>query len=120
MSLGILQYNWKIDSTLRQAKKEGAISTSEYDYLRAMVEESAPAASTAALINANGVPDFLYAALFFSTLIWQSGEVAGRDDEAQAGHKLATFVLHEESPEHDPYWATKLLRGLYDAHQEAA
>ncbi len=120
MTLGILQYNWKIDSTIRRAEKQGAISASEHDYLCAMVEESVPASSTAALINANGVPDYLYAALFFSTLVWQSGEVAGRDNEAQVGHKLATFVLHEESPEHDPYWATKLLRGLYDAHQEAA
>lgn len=120
MTLGILQYNWKIDSTIRRAEKQGAISTSEHDYLCAMVEESVPASSTAALINANGMPDYLYAALFFSTLIWQSGELDGRDDEAQAGHKLATFVLHEESPAHDPYWAASLLRGLYDAHQEAA
>ena len=120
MALGILQYNWKIDSTIRRAEKLGAISTSEHDYLCAMVEESVPASSTAALINANGVPDYLYAALYFSTLIWQSGKVADRDDEAQAGHKLATFVLHDESPAHDPYWAAKLLRSLYDAHQEAA
>ncbi len=64
MALGILQYNWKINSTIRQAQKQGDISSSEYEYLCAMVEESAPAASTAALINANGVPDYLYADCF--------------------------------------------------------
>ncbi len=64
MALGIPQYSWKIVSTIRQAAKQGAISASEYDYLCAMVEESAPAASTAALINANGVPDYLYADCF--------------------------------------------------------
>ena len=85
-----------------------------------MVAESVPASSTEALIYAKGAPDFLYAALFFSTLIWQSGEVAGRDVDAQAGYKLAKFALHNETPEHDPYWAANLLRGLYDAHQEAA
>ena len=47
MALGLLQYNWKIDATIRQAEKQGAISTSEYDILCTMVEESAPAASTA-------------------------------------------------------------------------
>ena len=120
MALGIMQYNWRITNTIRQAEKQGAISQYEFDYLDAMAEESVPAAATAALINAKGVPDFLYAALFFSTLIWQSGEVAGRDGDAQAGYKLATFVLHKESPEHDPFWAANLLRGLYDAHQETA
>jgi hypothetical protein len=120
MAIGVLQYGWRINSTIRQAQKQGAISQQDVDYLCAMAEESVPASSTAALINANGVPDFLYAALYFSTMIWHSGEVAGRDSEAQAGYKLATFILHEESPAHDPYWAAKLLRGLYDAHQEAA
>ena len=120
MAVGILQYEWRIIKAIRQAEKQGAVSQSESDYLCVMAEESVQAVSTAALVNANGAPDFLYAALFFSTLIWQSGEVAGRDAEAQAGYKLATFVLGDESPEHDPYWAAMLLRGLYDAHQEAA
>ena len=120
MSLGILQFDLQIGRTIRQAKKRGVISQIEYDYLSAMAEESVPASSTAALINARGVPDYLYAVLFFSTLIWHSAEAAGCDDEAQAGYKLAMFVLHEESPEHDPYWAATLLRGLVDAHQEAA
>ena len=119
MAIGILQYDWKIGATIRQAEKQGAISKHEVDYLSAMVEESVPASSTAALVNARGAPDFLYAALFFATLIWQSGEHAGRDTEAQAGYKLATFVLKNESPEHDPHWAANLLRGLYDAHQDA-
>ena len=120
MAVGILQYDWKIGATIREAAKQGVISQSEDDYLRAMVAESVPASSTEALIYAKGAPDFLYAALFFSTLIWQSGEVAGRDVDAQAGYKLAKFALHNETPEHDPYWAANLLRGLYDAHQEAA
>ena len=120
MAVGILQYDWRITKTIRQAENQGAISQSEFDYLCSMVEESVQAASTAALINAKGAPDFLYAALFFSTLIWQSGEVSGHDAEARAGYNLATFVLGEESPEHDPCWAANLLRGLYDAHQEAA
>ncbi len=119
MAIGILQYEWKISAAIRQAEKLGAISKHEVDYLSAMVEESVPASSTTALINAKSAPDFLYAALFFATLIWQSGEVAGCDAEAQAGYKLATFVLKNESPEHCPHWAANLLRGLYDAHQEA-
>jgi len=120
MAVGILQYDWKISATIRKAAKQGVISQYEDDYLQAMVEESVSASSTVALINAKGAPDFLYAALFFSTLIWQSGEVAGRDVDAQAGYKLAMFVLKNESPEHDPHWAANLLRGLYEAHQEVA
>ena len=120
MAVGILQYDWKISATIRKATKQGVISQNEDDYLQAMVAESVPASSTVALINAKGAPDFLYAALFFATLVWQSGEVAGCDTGAQAGYKLATFVLQDESPEHDPHWAANLLRGLYDAHQEAA
>jgi len=119
MAIGILQYGWRINSTIRQAQKQGAISQQDVDYLCAMAEKSVPASSTAALINAKGVPDFLYAALYFSTMIWHSGEVAGRDAEAQAGYKLANFVLQNAPSEYDPYWAAKLLYDLYDAHEEA-
>jgi hypothetical protein len=119
MEIGVLQYGWRINSTIRQAQKQGAISQQDVDYLCAMAEESVPASYTAALINAKGVPDFLYAALYFSTMIWHSGEVAGRDSEARAGLKLANFVLQKEPSEYDPYWAAKLLHDLYDAHEEA-
>ena len=119
MAIGVLQYGWRLNSTIRQAQKQGVISQHDVDYLCAMAEESVPASSTAALINAKGVPDFLYAALFFSTMIWHSGDVAGRDADAQAGHKLANFVLRNEPSEYDPYWAAKLLHDLYDAHEEA-
>ena len=98
MAVGILQYDWKIGATIREAAKQGVISQHEVDYLSAMAEESVPASSTVALINARGAPDFLYAALFFATLVWQSGEVAGRDADAQAGYKLATFALRKLAP----------------------
>jgi hypothetical protein len=62
-----------------------------------------------------GAPDFLYAALHFSILIWQSGEATGRDEEASAGYKFANFALSYESPDHDPLWAAKLLRDFYEA-----
>ncbi len=85
----------------------------------AMATASDSALSTVALIGAKGVPDILYAALYFSTLIWQSGEVDGCDADAKAGYKLAQFVLLQESPAHESYWAAKLLRELYDAHAES-
>ena len=83
-----------------------------------MSEDSYPAASTMGLIAAQGAPDFLYAALNFSTMIWQSGEAAGNEMEASAGYRLATFLLSQESPEHDSFWAAKLLRELYEAHEQ--
>ena len=116
MSIGVLKYNWKISATIRKARRQRAISQHEADYLKAMAKASDSALSTMALIGAKGVPDFLYAALYFSTLIWQSG---GCDAEAKAGYKLATFVLSQESPAHESYWAAKLLRELYDAHADS-
>ena len=78
-----------------------------------------PASLTSTLVFDKGVPDFLYAALYFSTLIWVSGEAAECDADAKAGYKLALFALRNELPAHDPHWAAKLLRELYDAHEES-
>ena len=52
-------------------------------------------------------------------MIWQSGEAAEDDAEARAGYNLAQFVLSQESPAHDSYWAAKLLREFYAAHEES-
>jgi len=120
MSIGVLQYNWRISATIRKARIRGAISQHEADYLNSMATASSAASSTLALANAGGTPDFLYAALYFSTLLWQSSEADGRDAEAMAGYKLAQFFLSQEAPAHEPYWAAKLLREFYDAHEESA
>ena len=119
MTISVLKYICKITSTIRDARKQGAISQHEADYLHGMVENSSPAASTSTLVIEKGVPDFLYATLYFSTMIWMSGEAAERDADAQAGYKLAHFALRKELPAHDPYWAAKLLQELYDAHDES-
>ncbi len=118
MQIGQLKYNWKITSTIRKAERQGALSRQEAGYLKAMATTSGAASSTAALMNAKGSPDFLYAALYFSTLLWQSGEADGCDVKAKSGYKLARFVLTQESPAHEPFWAAKMLRELYDAHEE--
>ena len=118
MSIGLLKYNWKISGAIRTAKRQGALSRQESDYLRSMASASDCASSTATLINAKGSPDFLYAALYCSTLLWQSGEANGEIAEAKAGYKLAQFVLSQESPAHESYWAAKLLQELYDAHED--
>jgi hypothetical protein len=119
MTIVVLKYTLMIANSIRQARQQRAITQSEAEYLSAMSEESYPAASTRALIGAQGVPDFLYAALYFSTMIWHSGEAAGDDKEARAGYKLARFSLSQESPEHDSFWAAKLLRDFYEAHEES-
>ena len=119
MTISVLKYTWKITATIRYAKRQGAISQHEADYLHGMVENSSPASSTWTLVIDKGVPDFLYAALYFSTLIWRSADAAERDCEAQAGYKLALFALRRETPAHDPYWAAKLLQELYDSHAES-
>ncbi len=118
MSIGLLKYSWKISGAIRTAKRQGAISSQESDYLKSKITSSSAASSTAALISAQGAPDFLYAALYFSTLLWQSGEANGEIAEAKAGYKLAQYVLSQESPVHESYWAAKLLRELYEAHAE--
>ena len=119
MTIVVLNYTLMITDLIRKAKKRGAITQHEADYLIAMAQNSFPAASTAALVNDKGAPDFLYAALYFSTMIWQLGDAAENDVKARAGYKLAQFVLSQESPGHDSYWAAKLLREFYDAHEES-
>ena len=119
MTIVVLKYTLMIANSIRQARQQRAITQSEAEYLSAMSEESYPAASTRALIGAQGAPDFLCAAFYFSTMIWQSGETAGRDTKASAGYKFATFLLSQESSEHDPYWSANLLREFYEAHEES-
>lgn len=119
MTISVLKYTREITFTIRDAKRQGAISQREADYLHRMVENSAPASSTLTLVTEKGVPDFLYAALYFSTLIWMSAEAVQRDADARAGYKLAHFALQKELPAHDPYWAAKLLQELYDSHEES-
>ena len=119
MTIVVLKYTLMIANSIRKARQQRAITQCEADYLIAMSEESYPAASTRELIAAQGAPDFLYAALYFSTMIWQSGEAAGRDMEARTGYKLANFLLSQELSEHDPYWSANLLRDLYEAHTES-
>jgi hypothetical protein len=138
MTISVLKYTREITFTIRDAKRQGAISQCEANYLHRMVENSAPASSTLTLVTEKGVPDFLYAALYFSTLIWMkgvpdflyaalyfstliwmSGEAGQRDADARAGYKLAHFALQKELPAHDPYWAAKLLQELYDSHEES-
>jgi hypothetical protein len=119
MTINVLQYTREITSAIRDAERQGAISQFEAVYLHSMVQDSSPAASTMMLVTGKGMPDFLYAALYFSTLVWTLGETAHHDADAQAGYKLAQFVLQKESPAHDPFWAAKLFRELYNAHQES-
>jgi len=84
-----------------------------------MAQNSIPASSTRGLVGEKGAPDFQYAALHFSTMIWQAGDAAEDDEMARAGYMLSQFALSQESPGHDIFWASKLLRELYDAHAES-
>ena len=119
MAVPILRYTLMIKTSIRSALRNGAISTLEAERLQAMAKSSDATTSTVALINDKGAPDFLYAALYFSTHLWQWGESAGRDIDAEAGYKLAQFLLSQEAPTHDRRWAAKLLCELYDAHKDA-
>ena len=116
LTIAVLNYTLMLTRLIPKAKKRGAISQDEADYLRSMTQYSLPAESTRELVGHKGAPDFLYAALHFSTMIWQSGDAAENDVEARAGYMLAQFVLSQESPGHDSFWATKLLREFYDDH----
>jgi hypothetical protein len=115
-----LNYTLMITRLILKARKQGAITQVEADHLSAMLQDSLPAASTRALVSGSGVPDFLYAALNFSTMIWQLGDAAESDVEARAGYMLAQFVLSQERPRYDPFWSATLLRELYEAHAESA
>ena len=118
LTIAVLNYTLLITRLILKARKHGVITRHEADYLGSMAQNSVPAASTRALVNSKGAPDFLYAALHFSTMIWQSGDADECDVRARAGYTLAQFVLSQESPGYDSSWATKLLRELYDAHAE--
>jgi hypothetical protein len=119
VTIDVLNYTLMITDLIRKAKKRGAITQHEADYLISMTQNSFPATSTTELLSDKGAPDFLYAALYFSTMIWQSGDAAENDVKARAGYKLAQFVLSQESPGHNAHWAAKLLREFYDAHEES-
>ena len=118
MAMLILKYTLMIKTSIRNALKSGAISTHEAEYLHSMAKSSDTTTSTVALINDRGAPDFLYAALYFSTNIWALGEAVGRDADACAGYKFAQFLLSQEAPAHQPCWAARLLREFYDAHTD--
>jgi len=116
LTIAVLNYTLLITRLILKARRNGVISQHEADYLRSMAQNSPTAESTRELVGNKGAPDFLYAALYFSTMIWQSGDAADNDTEARAGYMLAQFVLSQESPGHEPFWATKLLREFYDDH----
>ena len=119
LTIAVLDFTLLITRLIRKARRYRVISQQEADYLSSMADGGPPAESTRDLICRKGAPDFLYAALHFSTFIWQTAEAAEDDVRARAGFMLAQFVLSEESPERDSFWATKLLRELYDAHAES-
>jgi hypothetical protein len=120
MTLFVLDYTLLINRLIREAERCGAISLQEAEFLLAAAQNSAPAESTRALVSGDCSPDFPYAALYFSTLVWQQAEAAETEFEARAAYELAQFVLWQQYPKHDTYWSTKLLRELFNAHAEAA
>lgn len=107
-----------IPGLIRNARQVSALTQTEADFLIRMTRDTFAAASTKSLVSEDGAPDFLYTALYFSTLIWQLGNAAENDVEARAGFRLARFVLSQESPAHDSYWAAKLLQEFCSAHEE--
>ena len=119
MAMSILKYTVMIKTSIRSALKSGAISTHEAENLHEMTRCSNATTSTAALINDKGAPDFLYAALHFSTNIWALGEAVGRDADACTGYKFAQYLLSQEAPEHELWWATRLLREFHEAHTDS-
>lgn len=119
MTIVVLHFRSMISAMIRKARKQGAITQKEASCLIHMAQDGLPIASTTAFMNEKGSPDFLYSALFFSTMIWRMGEVADNEAEGRAGYKLAQFVLSQKAPEHDPYWSAKLLREFYDAHENS-
>ena len=119
MTILVLHFRLMISAMIRKAKERGVITGNEAGYLVQMAQDGSPAVSTMALVKSKGSPDFLYSALYFSTMIWQRGEAADSEAEGRAGYKLAQFVLSQKAPEHDSYWAAKLLREFYDAHKNS-
>ena len=120
MTVVVPIFRTKITTRIRAAQQDDAITEREGDCLVLMAGNSFAAASTNALINDGGAPDYLYAELYFATLVWQSGDASGRCTQAKAGQKLSRFILSRAETDHDPCWASKLLREFYDAHQDAS
>jgi hypothetical protein len=120
MSVVLTKYRSKITASIRAAQRHGAVTEREADCLCSMAINSFPAASTTALIHGEGAPDYLYASLYFATLVWQSGDAEKRKTQAKAGQKLARFILSQDTPAHDACWVANLLREFYDAHQESS
>jgi len=120
MSVVLTKYRSKITDSIRAAQLHGAVTEREADCLCSMAINSFPAASTTALIHGEGAPDYVYASLYFATLVWQSGDADNRKTQAKAGQKLARYILSQEMPAHDACWASTLLREFYDAHQESS
>jgi len=120
MSVVLTKYRSKIAASIRAAQLHGAVTEREADCLCSMALNSFPAASTTALIHGEGAPDYVYASLYFATLVWQSGDAEKRRTQAKAGQKLARFILSQDKPTHDACWVANLLREFYDAHQESS
>ena len=120
MTVAVPKFRTRITESIRAAQLHGEITRREGDCLVSMASNSFPAASTTALINAGGAPDYLYTELYFATLVWQSGDALERSTQAMAGQKLARFILSQEKPDHDRCWASRLLREFYDAHVAAS
>ena len=110
-------FTTKITDLINQAKKFGDITTQEADLLLDMAEDSPAALSTQTLLSKNEAPNFNYAALHFASKVWRTGDSAEDDVIARAGYMLAQFVMTQELHESDPYWAAKLLREIYNAHE---
>lgn len=111
-----IHFNFMITNLIAKAKNFGDITQQEADYLVSMAQDSPAAISTKALLSQKGAPDFSYAALHFSTMVWKRGDADEDDVHARAGYMLAQFVLTQELHENDTYWAAKLLREIYNAH----
>jgi hypothetical protein len=120
MSVVLKKHRSKITDSIRAAQLHGAVTKREADCLCSMAINSFPAAATTTLIHEGGAPDYLYASLYFATLVWQSGDADERETQAKAGQKLSRFILSQEKPTHDACWASTLLREFYDAHQESS
>ena len=109
-----------MNGLIRRARWQGAITQEEASVLYAMVTESDPASATKAFMLEKGAPDRLYAALYFTTLIWQSNAAKGDQVKSSAGFKLAQHIIAQEYPGDDPRWSEQLFREFFEAHEETA
>jgi len=85
VTIAVLNYTLMLNRLIQKARRSGVISRDEADYLRSMAQNSIPASSTRGLVGEKGAPDFQYAALHFSTMIWQAGDAAEDDAKARQG-----------------------------------